>query len=605
MCFTCKLASLTQALPGGVTAISEREPSAEQVHRALEDLLGWQEIARSPQLARFLSYIVEKRLSGEDGAIKAYSIAVDVFGRPPSFDPQADPIVRVQARRLRAMLDQFRAEGRPTGPVAIRLPVGRYVPVFEWIGGESEGEGVPPPATVAALSDVQAPAHRQRPTLWKMLAAGLVLIGLASGLVYAALNVNRARDGATPAYSNLPERPRVEIGLFFNETGIAAVDRPVSELPRQMLDALGQFDDVEVVIAGGDEAATGPGFLLWGAVRSVESGLQVSAYLTRQRANPTGRSGSVVWSRTLVAPLVGAEYATALGGVTGDIVSPMAAYFGPLHKEGRDYVSNHPDLENVNGYVCQLLFREARAMNRSADIAAALTCLDRQLARDGQDVISLAAQGALEAMALSQLTRPDEPHVEKLSELAGQVLEAVAKAPESSFVREQMGTIYDIQHERQAAIISFDRAMELNPANQDARAGRALIEALAGFDDYGLEEAAEARAAVEAPPPWYFLPEAFDKLRRYRFEEALAAGLKVSEGDIELGHIISLIAAKRVGNEAVVADCLAKVMGNERFRLTGIMPRLGHRISDQSLLKLIRDGLLLAGVPAAALEKAF
>jgi hypothetical protein len=220
-------------------------------------------------------------------------------------------------------------------------------------------------------------------------------------------------------------------------------------------------------------------------------------------------------------------------------------------------------------------------------------------------VVSLAAQGALEATALSQLTRPDEPHVERLSELAGQVLGAIDQAPESSFVREQMGTIYEIQHERQAAMMSFDRAMELNPANQDARAGRGLIEALAGFDDYGVDEAAEARAAVGSPPPWYYLPEAFDQLRRYRFVEALAAGLKVSEGDNELGHIISLIAAKRVGDEAVVADCLAKVMGNERFRLTGIMPRLSHRISDQSLLKLIRDGLLLAGVPAAALEKAF
>ena len=71
------------------------DPDREGVNRALARLLNWPEIARSPQLVRFLSYIVERQLAGEGHAIKAYSIAVDVFGRSTDFDPQADPIVRV------------------------------------------------------------------------------------------------------------------------------------------------------------------------------------------------------------------------------------------------------------------------------------------------------------------------------------------------------------------------------------------------------------------------------------------------------------------------------------------------------------------------------
>ena len=86
---------------------------------------------RSPQLAGFLQYVVEKTLAGDEAAIKAYSIAVDVFGRPHSFDPQTDPIVRVQARRLRTLLDQYYAETGGTAGVRIVLPVGRYVPIFE------------------------------------------------------------------------------------------------------------------------------------------------------------------------------------------------------------------------------------------------------------------------------------------------------------------------------------------------------------------------------------------------------------------------------------------------------------------------------------------
>ncbi len=63
-------------------------PQGERVRAALDDLLGWPPIARSPQLAKFLGYIVSATLEGRDSQIKAYSIAVDVFGRPASFDPQ-------------------------------------------------------------------------------------------------------------------------------------------------------------------------------------------------------------------------------------------------------------------------------------------------------------------------------------------------------------------------------------------------------------------------------------------------------------------------------------------------------------------------------------
>ena len=136
-------------------------PGEGQVRAALEELLSWPAVVRSPQLAKFLSYIVEAKLSGGEASIKAYSIAVDVFGRPATFDPQSDPIVRVQARRLRALLDQFYDEGHAQSGLRIRLPVGRYVPEFAPIdtsGAESEPAEpdrvpqVPAPEEIAPLA---------------------------------------------------------------------------------------------------------------------------------------------------------------------------------------------------------------------------------------------------------------------------------------------------------------------------------------------------------------------------------------------------------------------------------------------------------------------
>jgi hypothetical protein len=44
---------------------------------------------------------VEETLAGRSGRIKAYSIAISVLDRDDTFDPQTDPMVRIEASQLR------------------------------------------------------------------------------------------------------------------------------------------------------------------------------------------------------------------------------------------------------------------------------------------------------------------------------------------------------------------------------------------------------------------------------------------------------------------------------------------------------------------------
>jgi TolB-like protein/Flp pilus assembly protein TadD len=81
-------------------------------------------------LTRFLRYIVDETLAGRAAGIKEYSIGATVFDRGASFDPKADTIVRVQARRLRAKLTEVYQTDRDATAVVIELPKGAYVPVF-------------------------------------------------------------------------------------------------------------------------------------------------------------------------------------------------------------------------------------------------------------------------------------------------------------------------------------------------------------------------------------------------------------------------------------------------------------------------------------------
>jgi TolB-like protein len=79
--------------------------------------------------ARFLRFVVDTALQSPQATIKEFDIAVAVYGRRADYDPRTDPIVRVEAARLRARLREY-YEGTPPERVRIDIPKGRYVPQF-------------------------------------------------------------------------------------------------------------------------------------------------------------------------------------------------------------------------------------------------------------------------------------------------------------------------------------------------------------------------------------------------------------------------------------------------------------------------------------------
>ncbi|MCB1019217.1 MAG: PD40 domain-containing protein [Acidobacteria bacterium] len=105
--------------------------SPRDARAALDRLLSSGRFVSSERSSQFLRHIVESALDGRGDELKEYSIGLAVFGRPPSFDPRIDTIVRVQARRLRQRLsDYYDGEGK-SDPVRIALPTGSYVPEFQ------------------------------------------------------------------------------------------------------------------------------------------------------------------------------------------------------------------------------------------------------------------------------------------------------------------------------------------------------------------------------------------------------------------------------------------------------------------------------------------
>ncbi|MFL6577049.1 MAG: hypothetical protein ACJ8MR_10545 [Povalibacter sp.] len=111
---------------------SERhaDSSFEKILRDhLDQLLGSSLFDASARSRDFLSFVVEETLAGRGSTINQTAIAIGVFGRGTDFDPILDPIVRVQAGRLRRSLERFYLL-KSGSPVRIELPKGGYTPSF-------------------------------------------------------------------------------------------------------------------------------------------------------------------------------------------------------------------------------------------------------------------------------------------------------------------------------------------------------------------------------------------------------------------------------------------------------------------------------------------
>jgi adenylate cyclase len=102
----------------------------KEVQAQLARILASGVFLSSELLSRFLAFVVEQTLGGRKDWLKESVLGTEIFGRGQSFDPRTDPVVRVDARRLRTKLTEYYQEEGRFDPVLITLPKGGYVPVF-------------------------------------------------------------------------------------------------------------------------------------------------------------------------------------------------------------------------------------------------------------------------------------------------------------------------------------------------------------------------------------------------------------------------------------------------------------------------------------------
>ncbi len=279
-------------------------PNAAEVRDAVERMAASDIFNRSPQIVAFLRFVVESVLDGTGDRIKAYTIGVEVLRRDTRFDPQIDPIVRVEGSRLRRAIERYQSGPGAEDPIVIDLPRGSYVPTFRRRIG-------PPPADVAPVdvAPQAAPSMagrffqpvRRHPLRWSVAAA--LLLALAGAVPFVLDRTDPApaptavqvpdtdtslSTAMLPPFPGLPTLAVMPIEIA-GRGPTTAISGPT--LQQKLASAFARFDAISVVMEAPDARRGMPEYRLNGTLNQRPNGQTVVGFRLADADD------KVVWSR--------------------------------------------------------------------------------------------------------------------------------------------------------------------------------------------------------------------------------------------------------------------------------------------------------------------
>ncbi len=276
--------------------------------RQLAKISATEEFQRSKRSSRFLNYIVEETLAGRASRIKAYSVAISVLDRDDTFDPQTDPMVRIEASQLRRRLERYYLTQGAADPVVIDLPKGGYVPVFRL-------------AEVAVPPEVEL-KHDSRPFTGPVMSAALATALMTACIVVIAAILIFPPQRHSTVFS-LQSSPTLRILPFSAATPderSAVVAAGLADEVTQVLTRHGTVDVLGPASGSDRRLPCRSGMLLTGSVRSNAGVIRLTASLI------DARMGTYIWTEAYDMPAGDPVLAiqTALATDLGDRLAILA-----------------------------------------------------------------------------------------------------------------------------------------------------------------------------------------------------------------------------------------------------------------------------------------
>ena len=469
-----------------VKPLNTREKiSPEEIDRAVKKITASDGFVRSERVKRLLEYVVSKTLSGQSGALKAYSIGLDVFGIGPDADPEKMAVVRVEMGRLRKKLELYYHTVGADDPIRIDIPKGNYRPLF--------------------VSNKPEPVIGKK-SQWKFISA-CVFVSLLALLVVGFLLL---RPDKQTQKALAPRPPIVEVSLFKNYSGLKKMDHMAAGLSFDIVSELARFSWLAVYVArnektpasmykkkNGAESPVVADYILSGSVNITNDRIIVAYRLVETR------NQTVKWSKTFARALtmediyaIQHETATAIAVEVGrpeGIVKRL---------EQVRYRQQSPDL---NSYVCTLMVYRYWRTFSDADHLRTRRCLEAAIRRDPDYAES---QAAISFIYLDEVRyeKNRRKGYDPLKRSLAAAERAVKLDPFSTLAKQALFTAKLVAGDYKGFEQIGRQAIGLAPNNPELLADYGGKLALfVGKWDKGLKYARLALTLNSDPAPWYYV----------------------------------------------------------------------------------------------------
>ncbi len=351
-------------------------PTPEDVRAQLERIIASPEFPNAGHGHAFLRYVVEETLAGRAERIKGYSIAIEVFNRNEGFT-QDDPVVRIEAGRLRRALERYYLVAGQNDRVLIDIPKGKYIPFFSW-NGPTVGETAD--SKLEASLESSIPVLRKRRPL--LVLAALSVLVCAGFLAYWMLAPSVPQVSARSVIAS-PDGPTLVIAPFANLGEGPDAKLYALGLTEELLTVLPRFKELKVF--GRETSETLPSeidpshvrgqlgarYLLAGGVRVSDSRVRVTARLLDTATN------AILWSQTYDDDLRSHGLFAIQSDVADKVATAVAQPYGIIAQA--DAANLPPD--DLDAYGCTLRFYAYRAELGVEKHAEARECLESAVAR--------------------------------------------------------------------------------------------------------------------------------------------------------------------------------------------------------------------------------
>ena len=333
------------------------ESDQKAIREQLDRILNSRPFHQAPRRQRFLEYIVNEALAGRGERLKGYNVALAVFDRAETFDSNIDPIVRLEAGRLRDRLREYYETDGQNDPIRIDLPKGSYTPHVEFrqaATSDALPDGLEGPHAVTqdqspnlakapfAVVDDQAstaPPRTERRVRWQTIVPALVLIpmlGVASAWLTRDLWMPTVPEGAAEnPVIGVPKGPAVAVLPFNNLSGDPKQEYFSDGLTEDILTELSRARDLRVLARnttfqykGKAEDVSklgrelGVRYVLEGSIRRAGDDLRVTAQLI------DAETGAHIWADKFDRKM--ADIFLVQDEIVGQIVAKIAGGMGVI-----------------------------------------------------------------------------------------------------------------------------------------------------------------------------------------------------------------------------------------------------------------------------------